>query len=142
MRCPNCAAEISALRDTCPHCGASTDRAFERLDSGERGRSPQELARNRKTVLWVVGGILVVTAVMGNIRPFGRHVSFGPGVVHIDTDRHRRDPVTIGAAQLFEAYHTDSRAAARGLPRAPLSTRTAPPGRPTSSAPSPAGGSS
>ena len=113
MRCPNCAAEISALRDTCPHCGASTDRAFERLDSGQRGRSPAELARNRKTVLWVVGGILLVTAVMGNIRPFGRHVSFGPGVVHIDTDRHRRDPITIGAAQLFEAYHTDSRAAAR-----------------------------
>lgn len=112
MRCPNCAAEISPLRDHCPHCGASTDRAFDRLDQ-PGGRSPQELARNRKTVLWVVGGILALTAVMGNIRPFGRHVHLSPGAIHIDTSRERREPVTIGAAELFEAYHTNSEAADR-----------------------------
>lgn len=113
MRCPNCAAEIGPLRDICPHCGASTDRAFDRLNIRERGRSPAELARNRKTVLWVVGGILVLVAVSGQIRPFGRHVSISPGVIHIDTHRGPREPVTIGAAQLFEAYHTDSDAADR-----------------------------
>jgi len=113
MRCPNCAAEISPLRDVCPHCGASTDRAFDRLDSGERRRSPAELARNRKTVLWVCGAGVVFAVMMGNIHPFGRHVSFSPGVVHIDTHRGPREPVTIGAAQLFEAYHTDSDAADR-----------------------------
>jgi hypothetical protein len=32
-------------------------------------------------------------------------------VIHIDTHRGPREPVTISAAQLFEAYHTDSDAA-------------------------------
>lgn len=114
MRCPNCAAEISALRDVCPHCGASTDRAFDQpLHPDERGRSPEELSRNRKTVLVVTAGVLVLAAVMGNFRPFGRHVSLSPGVIHIDTRHEPRVPVTIGAAQLFEAYHTDSQAAER-----------------------------
>jgi len=113
VRCPNCAAEISALRDTCPHCGASTDRAFDKLAPGGRGRSPQELARNRKTVLWIAGGVLAVTVALGNFHPFGRHVTMSPGVIHIDTHRGPREPVTIGAAQLFEAYHTDSDAADR-----------------------------
>ena len=113
MRCPNCAAEISPLRDVCPHCGASTDRAFDRLDPRERGRSPQELLRNRRTVGVVVGGILVLMIAAGGIHPFGRHVSISPQVIHIDTDSHPREPVTIGAAQLFEAYHTDSDAADR-----------------------------
>ena len=114
MRCPNCAAEISALRDHCPHCGASTDRVFDKLQQGgERGRTPQELARNRKTVLWVAGGILVLVVATGNFHPFGRHVHLGPGAIHIDTSDKAKEAVTIGAAQLFEAYHNDSEAADR-----------------------------
>ena len=114
MRCPNCAAEISPLRDNCPHCGASTDRVFDKLERrGEAGRSPQELARNRKTVLWVGGGVLLFALAMGNVHRVGRRVSLGPGAIHIDSRNEPREPVTIGAAQLFEAYRTDSDAADR-----------------------------
>jgi len=113
MRCPNCAAEISPLRDVCPHCGASTDRAFDRLDSGERRRSPQELLRNRRTVGVVVGGVILLMIAAGGIHPFGRHLAISPGVIHIDTHRGPREPVRIGAAELFEAYHSDSDAADR-----------------------------
>ena len=114
MRCPNCAGEISLLRDSCPHCGASTERLFDRLERrGDGDRSPEELSRNRKTVLAIGGMALILAAVMGNFHQFGRHLSVAPGVIHIDTRREPREPVTIGAAQLFEAYHTDSQAADR-----------------------------
>ena len=116
MRCPDCSAEVSPLRDHCPSCGASTDRIFDRLDRRQpRGRTPEELARNRKTVLWIGGGVLFLAVAMGNFHPFGRHVRVvtPPEVVRIVEHQGPRDPVTIGAAELFEAYHTDSDAADR-----------------------------
>jgi hypothetical protein len=114
VRCPNCAAEISALRDVCPHCGASTDRAFdEPLRPRERGRSPEELSRNRKTALWIGGGILLLVAVMGQVRPFGRHLHLSPGAIQIDTRSEPQGPVTIGAEQLYQAYRDDPDAAAK-----------------------------
>jgi hypothetical protein len=115
VRCPGCAAEISVLRDECPHCGTPTDRVFDQLDQPggrERERSPQELARNRKTVLWIGGGILLLMAAMGNLNPFGHHHrGFDPRALRIDT--RSGAPVSVGAAELFEAYHTDSDAAYR-----------------------------
>jgi len=112
VRCPDCASEISPLRDVCPHCGASTDRVFDQLDhSGER--SPEQLSRNRTTVLAVAGGILLLTAAMGSFHPFGRHLSVFPGGFHIDTRSEPREAATIGAPELFEAYHSDSGAANR-----------------------------
>ena len=112
MRCPRCSADISPLRDFCPRCGASTDSAFDKLDrSGER--SPEELSRNRKTVLAIGGGILLLAVGMGNFHNVTRHVHVFPAGIHIDTGRESKEPVTIGAAQLFEAYHTDSHAADR-----------------------------
>ena len=114
VRCPNCSTEVSALRDHCPNCGTSTDSMYDRLDARrEAGRSPEELARNRKTMLMVGGGILILLAVMGSIHPFGRHVRVSPGVLRIDTRRVTNEAVTIGAPDLFEAYHTDSAAADR-----------------------------
>ena len=118
MRCPGCAADISVLRDVCPHCGTRTDSVFDKLEQGAerpRGRSPNELHRNRKTVLAFGAGIVVLMVAMGNLHPFGRHVSFSPGAIRIDTSRHHgsHGPVTIGAPELFEAYHTDSDAADR-----------------------------
>ena len=107
MRCPNCAAEISPLRDLCPHCGASTDRAFdEALQAREqqRQRSPQELLRNRRTVGIVVGGILLLMIVTGE---FVRTVPDGYGSIDmrlktnhpdlplgIDVDGHSVDAAT------------------------------------------------
>jgi hypothetical protein len=85
---------------------------FDRLDQRrEAGRSPEELAQNRKTVLMLGGGLLLVLAAMGSIHPFGRHVRMSPGVIRIDTRRVTNEAVTIGAPELFEAYHTDSEAA-------------------------------
>jgi len=112
VRCPGCGAEVSALRDTCPRCGASTDRIFGEVQH-PAGRSPEELSRNRKTVLGIGAGLLVLMVALGQFHPFGRHLSLSPGEIKIDTHGGPREPVTIGAAQLFEAYHADSQAAGR-----------------------------
>ena len=117
MRCPRCGAEYSPLRDFCPKCGAATDPLP--LDGGRRTggeRSPDELRRNRRAVLGVVAAVLAVTAFSSNFHLFGRHLSFFPGGMKIDTGSERsepKEPVTISAADYFEAYHTDSRAADR-----------------------------
>src|SRR4051794_10919842 len=100
VRCPGCGTEVSALRDACPRCGASTDRIFgEPQRPGER--SPEELTRNRKTVLAIGAGLLVLMIAAGQFHPFGRHLAISPGVIKIDTYRGPREPVTIGAAELF-----------------------------------------
>jgi tRNA_anti-like len=114
VQCPRCAAEISPLRDFCPRCGAAIDAGLRdgQFRRDER-RSPDELSRNRKTVLGIAGAVLVLAVTMGNFHPFGRHVSVFPGGIHIDTASGHRQPMTIGAADFFEAYHTDSRAAER-----------------------------
>jgi len=113
---------VSLLRDNCPHCGTRTDSVFrDPQPRGRSGRSPEELSRNRKTVLGIAGAVLVLAVAMGNFHPFGRHLSFSPGAVRIDTrSDSQRQPVTIGAAQLFEAYHTDSQAADRRFGDRPM----------------------
>lgn len=111
MRCPDCAAEISALHDVCPHCGASTDRVFDQLDHA-RERSTEQLSRNRKTVLAVAGGILLLTVGMRGFHNI-RYFSFPHERISIDPRRVTNEAVTIGAPELFEAYHTDSDAADR-----------------------------
>jgi hypothetical protein len=114
VRCPRCAADISPLREFCPRCGAATDSRPR--DGGLRPggeRSPDELRRNRRAVLAVVAAILALTVATGKFHPFGRHVDVFPGGFHIDTHSEHREPVTIGAAEFFEAYHTDSRGADR-----------------------------
>ena len=111
MRCPNCAADISPLHDICPRCGASTDSVFDQLDHSAK-RSPEQLQRNRKTVLAVVGGILLLTVGMRGFHTV-RHISIPHERISIDTRRVTNEAVTIGAPELFEAYHTDSQAADR-----------------------------
>jgi hypothetical protein len=63
-------------------------------------------------VLAVGGGLLILMAAAGGIHPF-RHLSFHGRGIHIDTHSEAKGPVTIGAAELFEAYHTNSQAADR-----------------------------
>jgi hypothetical protein len=114
VRCPDCSTEVSPLRDFCPGCGASTDRMFQlREPSGPGERTPEELQHNRKTVLMLGGGLLLVLAAMGSFHPFGHHVRISPGAIRIDTRRVTNEAVTIGAPELFEAYHTNSEAADR-----------------------------
>ncbi len=88
-------------------------RPIEGGRGGGGERSPDELRRNRRAVLGVVAGVLALTAVFGNFHPFGRHLSVFPGGIKIDTRSEPKQPVTIGAAEYFEAYHSDSRAADR-----------------------------
>jgi hypothetical protein len=112
VRCPNCAANVSALREFCPNCGTPTDPGLReglRLRGGgpDGGRTPEELKRNRKTVFAIGGALLILGAVMGR-----GHFTI-PHSIHIGTHDEPRGPVTIGAAQLFEAYHTNSHDADR-----------------------------
>jgi hypothetical protein len=95
----------------CPHCGASTDSVFDRLDHSVE-RSADQLSRNRKTVLTVVAGILILTVGMRGFHAV-RHFSIPHETIRIDPRRVTNEAVTIGAPELFEAYHTDSDAADR-----------------------------
>jgi hypothetical protein len=64
-------------------------------------------------VLAVAGGVLLLSVAIGTVHNVGRRVSVFPGGFLIDARGEHREPVTIGAAQLFEAYHADSHAADR-----------------------------
>jgi hypothetical protein len=124
VRCPECAAEVSPLREFCPSCGTPTDPAVRQhlkssrdpnRPAGRGDRPPEELKRNRKTLLIAGGVLLVAMAAFGRIGPF--HGFQGPRDIHIDTHfnpvRVDNEAITIGAPELFEAYHTDSDAANR-----------------------------
>ena len=109
MRCPDCAAEVSALREYCPGCGSPTDPLVrERLRArAAGGRSPEELKSNRKTVLIAGAGLVALLAVAGRLSL--------PGIpLHIS--RHHtapKGPVETDAEQIYRAYHEDSDAAAK-----------------------------
>ena len=119
MRCPECAAEVSPLREFCPGCGTPTDPTVRQHLKSSRegggpgsGRSPEGLRRNRKTVLAIGGAILILGGLWGGGRMFGsgNHV---PIVTQFNPVRVPNEAITIGAPELFEAYHTDSDAANR-----------------------------
>ena len=107
MRCPECAGEVSALREFCPHCGAPTHLSrSERGPGAPVGRSEDELKRNRRIVLIAVAALLAVAALTGRSSWFGMTFDLG--------SHHReRGPVVIEAQQIYDAYHSDRHAAAR-----------------------------
>jgi hypothetical protein len=74
------------------------------VEGGER--SPEELKRNRRTVLIIGAAIIFGTAALS---PFSW---LGFGVGSIEVPRHRA-PVTIEAQQLYDAYRQNDRAANR-----------------------------
>lgn len=122
MRCPECAAEVTPLREFCPSCGTPTDpgvrqrvksgRESSRDQNAEGSRPPEELHRNRKAVLIVGAWILLAAVAFGKIESF-----HAPRGIHIDMHNDRQivtnEAITIGAPELFEAYHTNSDAANR-----------------------------
>jgi hypothetical protein len=114
VRCPGCAADISPLREFCPQCGTATDAGLResRLNRHDE-RSPDELSRNRKTVLTIGAVVLIIAVALGRIHPFGHHLSFSPGAIHIETGKVDKGPVTVGAQQLYQAYRDDPEAAER-----------------------------
>lgn len=105
MHCPECAAEVSPLREYCPHCGTPIHQSRrDRLTDGSGGRSDEELKSNRKKVLIIGGALLLAFGVMGKISWFSSTIDFG------DHER-RRGPAVVQAEQLFQAYRDAPRAA-------------------------------
>jgi hypothetical protein len=109
VRCPECAADVPPLREFCPGCGAPTDPGLrEGLRSRQAGRSPDELKRNRKTVLIGAAALLLALGVAGRF-------SWPGHIVHFESrERHEaKGPVTIEADQLYQAYRDDPDGAAK-----------------------------
>jgi hypothetical protein len=109
VRCPECAADVPPLREFCPKCGTPTDPGLrERLQRHPSTRSPEELKRNRKTVLIGAAALLLALGVAGKF-------SWPGHFIHIES--HHRDgpkgPVTIDADQLYQAYRDDPDGAAK-----------------------------
>ena len=109
MRCPECAADVPPLREFCPKCGTPTDPGLrERLQRRPSTRPPEELKRNRKTVLIGAAALLVALGVAGKF-------SWPGHIIHFESrERHEtKGPVTVEADQLYQAYRDDPDAAAK-----------------------------
>ena len=109
MRCPECAADVPPLREFCPNCGAATDpRLRERLQNRPGTRPPEELKRNRKTVLIGAAALLLALGIGGRL-------SWPGHIIHVESrDRHEpKGPVSIEADQLYRAYRDDPDSAAK-----------------------------
>ena len=111
MRCPECAAEVSPLREYCPQCGTPIHRApREGRPAGPVPRSEEELKRNRRNVLVIGAAILLTVGVVGKISWFGPSID-------IRSDERRRGPAVVKAEEVFQAYRRDARAADRQFRR-------------------------
>jgi hypothetical protein len=111
VRCPDCAAEVSPLREFCPECGAPTDPGMrQRLRAGKFGaRPPEELKRNRKVVLGAAAGLVILAGVMGRGLFSG---NIPHDVVKIEHQDEVKGPVVVSAVDLANAYRTNRDAAA------------------------------
>ena len=101
MRCSECGADISSLREFCPGCGTPTNPGLRRRTPDlPGGRSPEEFKSNRKTVLIACAGIAALLAVAGRV-PW--HIPS----VHIGTEESRKGPVVTNADELARAFAAD-----------------------------------
>jgi hypothetical protein len=107
VRCPECAGEVSALREFCSHCGAPMHRSSSVREPGAPdGRSDEELKRNRRKILIVGAALLAVAGITSRSAWFGT-------TFHIGSHHRERGPVVIDAQQVYDAYRDDAHAAAR-----------------------------
>jgi hypothetical protein len=100
---------VDPLREFCPNCGAATRSSLsERRRPAPTGRPPEELKRNRQTVLIGAAALLLALGVAGRF-------SWPAKVIHLESrDRpEAKGPVTIDADQLYRAYRDDPDAAAK-----------------------------
>jgi hypothetical protein len=107
VQCRRCGADVSALREFCPKCGAPTDPGMS--DRGFRApgaRPDEELKGNRMRVLIVAGGILLLAGVAGKL-------SFPSIPMHFSTHAPRKGPMVTDAEQIYRAYHDDPDSAAK-----------------------------
>ena len=108
MRCPECSADVSALREFCPICGAALDPGVRgSLLRGPGGRPADGRKGSRKAVL--IGGAAAALLALGVAGQFAGPWSDSPAT---EERAQPRGPVTIEAEQLHQAYADDPRAAA------------------------------
>ncbi len=106
MRCPECSADVSALREFCPICGAAMDPGIRGSLLGGRAERPGERRKGGRKVI-LIGGILLALGAVGQLTWPWSNSTTG------SDDRDQiRGPVTIEAEQLHKAYSDDPRAAA------------------------------
>ena len=109
MRCPECSADVSALREFCPICGAAMDPGVRgSLLRGPGGRPGDRRKGGGKAVL--IGGAAAILLALGVT---GRVTGFWSDSPVTEERNQPRGPVTIEADQLHKAYADDPRAAAR-----------------------------
>jgi len=108
VRCPDCSADVSALREFCPICGAAMDPGVRgSLLRGPGSRPADGRKGSRKAV--VIGGAAAILLALGVAGQFTGSWSDSP----VTEERNQpRGPVTIEADQLQKAYADDPRAAA------------------------------
>jgi len=110
VRCPECSADVSALREFCPICGAAMDPGVRgSLLGGRGGRPPDGRKGSGKAV--VIGGAAAILLALGITGQFN---GFWDPPIAIGSDERAqpRGPVTIEADELHQAYADDPRAAA------------------------------
>jgi len=111
VRCPQCSADVSALREFCPLCGAATDPAIRESRLRGRGDRPAAGPKNsRKAVLVGAAAVFLALGVTGQFSWSWLNPSISMGS---DPRHELRGPVTIEAEQLRKAYQDDWNAAAR-----------------------------
>ncbi|WP_165356526.1 hypothetical protein [Sphingosinicella sp. BN140058] len=103
MKCRECAAEVSPLREFCPHCGTPIGGGLSDRGGADE-RSEEDLKRTRRKVVIAGAAILLTIGIAGKLSWFG---------AAIDHESHERPKgaATVQAGQLFEAYRDDPRAA-------------------------------
>ena len=108
MRCPECSADVPALREFCPICGAALDPGVRgSLLRGPGGRPREGRKGGGKAVL--IGGAAAILLALGVAGQVAGPWSDSPVT---DERNQPRGPVTIEAEQLQQAYADDPRAAA------------------------------
>jgi len=110
VRCPDCSADVSALREFCPICGAAMDPGVRgSLLRGLGGRPADGRKGGGKAVL--IGGVSAILLGLGIAGQFNGFWD-PPTTIGSEERAQPRGPVTIEADQLHQAYADDPRAAA------------------------------
>ncbi len=110
MRCPECSADVSALREFCPICGAAMDPGVRgSFLRGTGGRTADGRKGSGKALL--IGGACAVLLGLG-LAGQSNGLWDPPITIGSDERPQARGPATIEAEALHQAYADDPRAAA------------------------------
>jgi hypothetical protein len=111
VRCPECSADVSALREFCPNCGAAMAPGIRGSLLRGRGGLPADGRKGtRKAVL--IGGAAAILLALGVAGQFAWPWSNSTITIGSGERNQPRGPVTIEADQLHQAYRDDPGGAA------------------------------